>query len=78
MGSACFFERSPKRRVFVNSALRFTSQALPKRARIPTTRDTTHSTMACTDTVSDVNNKLYEAEDEAAPVITLEYGPYMN
>lgn len=34
--------------------------------------------MACTDTVSDVNNALHKAEDEAAPVITLEYGPYMN
>ena len=34
--------------------------------------------MACTDTVSDVNNALHTAEDEAAPVITLEYGPYMN
>ena len=34
--------------------------------------------MACTDTVSDVNNKLYEAEDEAAPVITLEYGPLLT
>lgn len=33
--------------------------------------------MACTDTVSDVNNALHTAE-EAAPVITLEYGPYMN
>jgi hypothetical protein len=33
--------------------------------------------MACTDAVSDVNNALHKAEDDA-PVITLEYGPYMN
>ena len=33
--------------------------------------------MACADTVSDVNNALHTAE-ESAPVITLEYGPYMN
>jgi len=34
--------------------------------------------MACTDSVSDVNNALHKAEDEDAPVITLEYGAYMN
>ncbi len=32
--------------------------------------------MACTDAVSDVNNALHKADDEEAPVITLEYGPY--
>ena len=37
-----------------------------------------HKTMACTDSVSDVNNALHKADDEEAPVITLEYGPYMN
>ena len=38
----------------------------------------TRTAMACTDAVSDVNNALHKADDEEAPVITLEYGPYMN
>ena len=38
----------------------------------------TRTAMACTDSVSDVNNALHKADDEEAPVITLEYGPYMN
>ena len=31
----------------------------------------------CSNAAADVNNALHTAE-EAAPVITLEYGPYMN
>ena len=50
-------------------------------ARILHNVNTTHTRtapMACTDAVSDVNNALHKADDEEAPVITLEYGPYMN
>ena len=32
----------------------------------------------CTDSQKDHLNALHAAEDESAPVITLEYGPYMN
>ena len=32
----------------------------------------------CEDAQASINNKLHLNEDEEAPVITLEYGPYMN
>ena len=32
----------------------------------------------CTDAQNDSLNKLHLNDDEDAPVVTLEYGPYMN
>jgi len=34
--------------------------------------------MACVDSANDTNNALHQHDDEDAPVITLEYGAYMN
>ena len=68
--AVCFFQRAPAAPpVFVNDEFTFPNAHAFRHPRQP---------MACTDTVSDVNNALHTAEDEAAPVITLEYGPYMN
>lgn len=67
--AVCFFQRAPQAPpVFVNDEFTFQTR----------THSEPRQPMACTDTVSDVNNALHTAEDEAAPVITLEYGPYMN
>ena len=40
--------------------------------------DTRTTTAMCEDAQASINNKLHLNEDEEAPVVTLEYGPYMN
>jgi len=32
----------------------------------------------CDDAQNEVNNKLHLADDDEAPIVTLEYGPFMN
>ena len=71
---------TPKRETAWNSAPRERAFTLAS-ARISALNanaNNTRAAMACTDSVSDVNNALHKAEDEDAPVVTLEYGPYMN
>jgi len=44
--------------------------------RGPTRHEPTHD--MCTSAAKDTLNALHLANDEDAPVVTLEYGPYMN
>ena len=66
----CSEFRAARARVRISKRLHFRTNAEREQH--------TRTAMACTDAVSDVNNALHKADDEEAPVITLEYGPYMN